>query len=103
MNEEDINKIAHLVADIVLKGLAEKQKEWDKEFYAEFESLESGLKDPQPILDELEKLEVALKVAEDVRQTMLDREQYELLSEVDSELIVIKSKIAFLKNKRNNP
>lgn len=100
MTKKELEKIAARVAEVVLNSLAEKQKQWDKEFYEEFNGLKSDAyiaADPE--LTEEQKLLAQLKTVQEVKLTMLEREQYEFLSEVEAEIASIKFKLEQLKNK----
>ncbi len=100
MTNKELEKIAARVAEVVLNSLAEKQKQWDKEFYEEFNGLKSDAYiAPDPELTEEQKLLAQLKTVQEVKLAMLEREQYLFLSEVEAEIASIKFKLEQLKNK----
>jgi len=97
MTEEQMNKLADMVADKVVEKLESKQKEWDNEFHVDFVEFVSdntsyvsvSRQDQQSLLNEkLIEQESLLKKA-------LEDENY-------NECAIIREKIKSIKNKLLN-
>ena len=91
MTEEQMDKLAEIVAVKVMDKLIAKQKEWDKQF-------EEQMKNPEyfegviPAISEKEKLRVRMSELIALRAEKLDSEEYELLIRVEAELVEVSRK-----------
>jgi len=88
MTEQEINKIAIQVADIVIQALERKQLEWDTNLVAELQEFVPRKETEQELLADLAKY-----------MTMLD---YELKHENYRECEILKNKINTIETKLNN-
>jgi len=97
MTEEQMNKLADMVADKVVEKLESKQKEWDNEFNVDFvefvsdnTSYVSLAKQDQQFL-----LNTQLAEQEEMLKRALEKENY-------NECAIIREKIKSIKNKLLN-
>jgi|TARA_R110000737_G_C14403323_1_gene454602 hypothetical protein len=92
MTEEQMDKLAEIVAVKVMDKLIAKQKEWDKQF-------EEQIKNPEyfegiiPAISEKAKLEMKIKELKLLRNSYIINEEYELLSDVEAELIKLEKEL----------
>ena len=92
MTEEQIDRLAEIVAVKVMDKLIAKQKEWDKQF-------EEQMKNPEyfegviPAISEKVKLENKITELKLLRNSYIMNEEYELLSDVEAELIKLEKEL----------
>ena len=95
MTEEQMNKLAKLVANEVVKQIEIKQQQWDIDFQADMQhfvssstaDVELTLNSPKEFLQsQLEKLQNDLKIA-------LESENFEKCNIIDEKIIEINKKI----------
>lgn len=89
MTEEQIDRLAEIVAVKVMDKLIAKQQEWDKQFYEEFEEV----RNIRPKLSDKAKLEMKIKELKLLRNSYIINEEYELLSDVEAELIKLEKEL----------
>jgi hypothetical protein len=89
MTEDQINKLAEIVAVKVMDKLVAKQQEWDKQFYEEFEEV----RNIKPKLSDKAKLELKIKELKALRNSYIMNEKYELLSDVEADLIKLEKEL----------
>ena len=89
MTEEQMDKLAEIVAVKVMDKLIAKQQEWDKQFYEQFEEAKSF----EPPLDKRAKLELKIKELKALRNSYIMNEKYELLSDVEADLIKLEKEL----------
>jgi hypothetical protein len=89
MTEDQINKLAEIVAVKVMDKLVAKQQEWDKQFYEEFEEV----RNIKPKLNDKAKLELKIKELKALRNSYIMNEKYELLSDVEADLIKLEKEL----------
>ena len=77
MNEEDINKIADRVANIVIDYLESKQEEWNSEFITQVENSKHDIFGNMRFATEQEILTNELEKLEKLLANYLDAENYE--------------------------
>lgn len=95
MTDEQLEKLATRVAELVLTGLIEKQKEWDQQFTNDLNELTQDgfgnarlVNEEELILAEIARLMTLLSSYE-------EKEQYEKAA-------IIHNKLKILENKLNN-
>ena len=92
MTEEQMDKLAEIVAVKVMDKLIAEQKEWDKQF-------EEQMKNPEyfegiiPAISEKVKLENKITELKLLRNSYIMNEEYELLSDVEAELIKLEKEL----------
>ena len=94
MTEDEIEKLAEKIADLVMIGLIEKQKEWDQQFTTDVNEMfgqgYSFVQDEeQLLLAELARLMTLLSQYE-------ESEQYEKASIVNNKIRIIQNKLSKL-------
>ena len=89
MTEEQIDRLAEIVAVKVMDKLIAKQQEWDKQFYEQFEEAKSI----EPTLSKKAKLELKIKELKTLRNSYIMNEKYELLSDVEADLIKLEKEL----------
>ncbi len=89
MTEEQIDRLAEIVAVKVMDKLIAKQQEWDKQFYEQFEEAKSI----EPTLSKKAKLELKIKELKALRNSYIMNEKYELLSDVEADLIKLEKEL----------
>ena len=94
MTEKEIEALAIKVADLVMIGLIEKQKEWDQQFTSEVSQMfgngyTSALDEEQLLLAELARLMTLLSGYE-------ESEQYEKASIVNNKIRMIQNRLSKL-------
>ncbi len=89
MTEEQMDRLAEIVAVKVMDKLIAKQQEWDKQFYEQFEEA----KNFEPTLSKKSKLEMKIKELKALRNSYIMNEKYELLSDVEADLIKLEKEL----------
>ena len=95
MTEDEIEKLAEKIADLVMIGLIEKQKEWDQQFTTDVNQMFGttgymvGPDEEQLLLAELARLMTLLLQYE-------EREQYEKAAIVQNKIQKIQNKLSKL-------
>lgn len=89
MTEDQINKLAEIVAVKVMDRLIAKQQEWDKQFNEQFEEVTNF----KPKLSDKVKLENKIAELKLLRNSYIVNEKYELLSNVEADLIKLEKKL----------
>ena len=94
MTEEEIEKLAIKVADLVFISLLEKQKEWDQQFTTDVSEMfiDSNISVPdeeQLLLAELARLMTLLNAYE-------EKEEYEKASIVNNKIRMVQNKLSKL-------
>jgi len=95
MNHEELDYLAERIADLVMTGLIEKQKEWDQQFTTDVNQMFSttvytvGPDEEQLLLAELARLMTLLSQYE-------EREQYEKAAIVQNKIQKIQNKLSKL-------
>ena len=89
MTEKQMDKLAEIVAVKVMDKLVAKQQEWDKQFYEQFEEA----KNFEPTLSKKSKLEMKIKELKALRNSYIMNEKYELLSDVEADLIKLEKEL----------
>lgn len=92
MNEENINKIADRVANIIIDYLESKQEEWNNEFITQVENSKQDIFGNMRFATEQEILTNELEKLEKLLANYLDAENYE-------EAAIINEKIKNLRKK----
>jgi protein-arginine kinase activator protein McsA len=94
MTEDEIEKLAVRVADLVMIGLIEKQKEWDQQFTTDVNQMFAGtnaelVNEEELLLAELARLMTLLTAYE-------ENEQYEKAAIVNNKIQKIQNKLSKL-------
>ena len=89
MTEDQINKLAEIVAVKVMDRLIAKQQEWDKQFHEQFEEATNF----KPKLSDKVKLENKIAELKLLRNSHIVNEKYELLSNVEADLIKLEKQL----------
>jgi len=93
MNEKELEKLANRVAELVLEGLIEKQKEWDQQFTTDLNELAQDgfgnarlVNEEELILAEIARLMTLLSSYE-------ENEQYEKAAIIHNKLKILENKL----------
>ena len=93
MNEKELEKLANRVAELVLEGLIEKQKEWDQQFTTDLNELAQVgfgnarlVNEEELILAEIARLMTLLSSYE-------ENEQYEKAAIIHNKLKILENKL----------
>jgi len=94
MTEDEIEKLAERVADLVMIGLIQKQKEWDQQFTTDVnqmfgDSYNAVQDEEQLLLAELARLMTLLSQYE-------ESEQYEKAAIVNNKIRMVQNKLSSL-------
>ena len=89
MTEEQMDKLAEIVAVKVMDRLIAKQQEWDKQFYEEFEEV----RNIRPKISDKVKLENKIAELKLLRNSYIINEKYELLSDVEADLVKLEKQL----------
>jgi len=92
MTEDEIEKLAVRVADLVMIGLIEKQKEWDQQFTSDVNEMFTGTN--AELVNEEELLLAELARLMTLLSGYIEKEQYEKAA-------IIQNKIKYIENKIN--
>ena len=91
MNEKELEKLANRVAELVLEGLIEKQKEWDQQFTTDLNELAQDgfgnarlVNEEELILAEIARLMTLLSSYE-------ENEQYEKAAIIHNKLKILEN------------
>jgi|TARA_Y100000289_G_scaffold50701_1_gene51639 protein-arginine kinase activator protein McsA len=95
MRESDIEKLAIRVAELVLDGLLEKQKEWDQQFTADVGKLMRNELGTPNLVSQEELILAEMARLMTLMASYEEKEQYEKAA-------IVKRKIEILQNKLNN-
>ena len=93
MNEEDINKIADRVANIVIDYLESKQEEWNSEFITQVENSKHDIFGNMRFATEQEILTNELEKLEKLLANYLDAENYEKAAIINEKIKNIRKKL----------
>ena len=89
MSEAELNSLANKIADKVFDALLTKQREWDQQFYAEFEDM----REPTPSMSKEEVLIIELNDLENLLTNQVKAEQFEKASITKNKITNIKNQI----------
>ena len=89
MSEAELNSLANKIADKVFDALLTKQREWDQQFYAEFEDM----KERTPSMSKEEVLIIELNDLENLLTNQVKAEQFEKASITKNKITNIKNQI----------
>ena len=95
MNHEELDYLAERIADLVMTGLIEKQKEWDQQFTTDVNQMFGatvytvGPDEEQLLLAELARLMTLLSQYE-------EKQEYEKCSIVQNKIRIIQNKLSKL-------
>tara|TARA_R100001460_G_scaffold63702_1_gene103885 strand:+ start:1712 stop:1993 length:282 start_codon:yes stop_codon:yes gene_type:complete len=93
MNEEDINKIADRVANIVIDYLESKQEEWNSEFITQVENSKHDIFGNMRFATEQEILTNELEKLEKLLANYLDAENYEKAAIINEKIKNLRKKL----------
>ena len=89
MTEEQMDKLAEIVAVKVMDRLIAKQQEWDKQFNEQFEEATTF----KPKLSDKVKIENKIAELKLLRNSYIINEKYELLSDVEADLVKLEKQL----------
>ena len=89
MSESELNSLADIIAGKVFDALLTKQREWDQQFYAEFEDM----KERTPSMSKEEVLIIELNDLENLLTNQVTAEQFEKASITKNKITNIKNQI----------
>ena len=89
MSEDELDSLAKKIADKVFGALLSKQREWDQQFYAEYEEMKSNNK----LMSKEEVLIFELNELENKLDIQVKAEQFEKASITKTKIINIKNQI----------
>ena len=93
MNEEDINKIADRIANIVIDYLESKQEEWNSEFITQVENSKYDIFGNMRFATEQEILTNELEKLEKLLANYLDAENYEKAAIINEKIKNLRKKL----------
>ena len=93
MTEYEIEKLAERVAELVMIGLIEKQKEWDQQFTTDVNDMFSDGLGNVRMIDEEELLLAELARLMTLLSTYEEKEQYEKAAIVNNKIKKIQTKL----------
>ena len=93
MTEDEIEKLAERVAELVMIGLIEKQKEWDQQFTTDENDMFSDGLGNVRMIDEEELLLAELARLMTLLSTYEEKEQYEKAAIVNNKIKKIQTKL----------
>jgi len=93
MTEDEIEKLAERVAELVMIGLIEKQKEWDQQFTTDVNDMFSDGLGNVRMIDEEELLLAELARLMTLLSTYEEKEQYEKAAIVNNKIKKIQTKL----------
>ena len=93
MTEDEIEKLAERVAQLVMIGLIEKQKEWDQQFTTDVNDMFSDGLGNVRMIDEEELLLAELARLMTLLSTYEEKEQYEKAAIVNNKIKKIQTKL----------
>jgi hypothetical protein len=92
MTDKELNDLAELIANKVIKRLKEEQKKLDDEYFKQFESEYNNISYTY-IYKEKESLEDELHILENILKVHIDNEDYKSAALIDKRIKEIKNKL----------
>lgn len=93
MTEDELNRLADKIADIVIKTLEKKQREWDQQFNLELEQMATDRFGSARMLTHEEILQQELDRLKKLLSSYIDNEQYESAAAINNKIKKIENKI----------
>jgi len=93
VTEDELNKLADKIADIVIKALEEKQVEWDQQFQSEVEQIALDTFGNARMLTQVEILQQELNRLKKLLSSYIASEQYESAAIINNKIKKIENKI----------
>ena len=93
MTEDELNRLADKIADIVIKTLEKKQREWDQQFNLELEQMATDRFGSARMLTQEEILQQELDRLKKLLSSYIDNEQYESAAATNNKIKKIENKI----------
>ena len=93
MTEDELNRLADKIADIVIKTLEKKQREWDQQFNLELEQMATDRFGSARMLTQEEILQQELDRLKKLLSSYIDNEQYESAAAINNKIKKIENKI----------
>lgn len=92
MTDKELNDLAELIANKVIKQLKEEQKKLDDEYFKQFESEYKNISYTY-IYKEKESLEDELHILENILKVHIDNEDYKSAALINKRIKEIKNKL----------
>ena len=95
MTDKEIDQLAELMANKVMNKLIVKQQEWDQQFNDQLNQMknEDCFEGIVPAVTKKTNLERKIEKLKELRNSYIINEQYELLSDVEVELIKLEKEL----------
>tara|TARA_R100001480_G_scaffold78666_1_gene88359 strand:+ start:336 stop:626 length:291 start_codon:yes stop_codon:yes gene_type:complete len=93
VTEDELNRLADKIADIVIKTLEKKQREWDQQFNLELEQMATDRFGSARMLTQEEILQQELDRLKKLLSSYIDNEQYESAAAINNKIKKIENKI----------
>ena len=95
MTDKEIDQLAELMANKVMNKLIVKQQEWDQQFNDQLDQMknEDHFEGIVPAVTKKTNLERKIEKLKELRNSYIINEQYELLSDVEVELIKLEKEL----------
>ena len=93
MTEDELNRLADKIADIVIETLEKKQREWDQQFNLELEQMATDRFGSARMLTQEEILQQELDRLKKLLSSYIDNEQYESAAAINNKIKKIENKI----------
>lgn len=95
MTDKEIDQLAELMANKVMNKLIVKQQEWDQQFNDQLDQMknEDYFEGIVPAVTKKTNLERKIEKLKELRNSYIINEQYELLSDVEVELIKLEKEL----------
>lgn len=106
MTENEINKIADIIAKKVIEAIEAKQKAWDEAYYEEmkaqgYELVDNHFEGIIPTINKLLSLEESLANQQKLLADALNREDYQLCASIDRKIAKLNEDIINYKHNTN--
>tara|TARA_R100001460_G_scaffold992_6_gene4076 strand:+ start:1093 stop:1383 length:291 start_codon:yes stop_codon:yes gene_type:complete len=93
VTEDELNRLADKIADIVIETLEKKQREWDQQFNLELEQMATDRFGSARMLTQEEILQQELDRLKKLLSSYIDNEQYESAAAINNKIKKIENKI----------
>ena len=93
MTDKEINKVANLVADKIIKYIDKKQQEFDDQYFGSLEDPFKNINYTYIPAPPKETLEEELAILESILKVHIEKEDYHMAAMVDKQIKQIKNKL----------
>lgn len=93
MTEQEINKVANLVADKIIKYIDKKQQEFDDQYFGSLEDPFKSINYTYIPIPPKETLEEELAILENILKVHISKEEYHMAAKIAKQIKEIKDKL----------